>query len=43
MPSEDELPLDIARLTHLNALEMSDRRWREGVEQLTKTLDRLVP
>lgn len=43
MPSEGELPPDIARLAHLNALDISDRRWREGVEQLTKTLERLVP
>ena len=30
-------------MTHLNALDISDKRWREGVEQLTKPLDRLVP
>ena len=43
MPTRDELPPDIARLTHLNALNISDKHWREGVEQLTRTLERLVP
>lgn len=42
MPSVDELPREISRLAHLQALELSDMRWREGVNRLVETLERLV-
>jgi hypothetical protein len=43
MPSATELPPDLARVAHLQALEMSDTRWSADVGQLIATLERLVP
>jgi hypothetical protein len=42
-PSVDELPPEITRLAHLQALELSDRRWSYDVNVLINTLERLVP
>ena len=36
MPSQDELPSDIARLTRLNAFELSNKRWQFDVRQLSE-------
>jgi class 3 adenylate cyclase/tetratricopeptide (TPR) repeat protein len=38
MPPESALPPSIAALARLNALELSDRRWRRDIEVLYETL-----
>ncbi len=38
MPSVAQLPESIAELSHRNALEISDTRWRHDVERLVATL-----
>ena len=34
MPAPDELPIDLAPILRLNAVELSDRRWHDDLEQL---------
>ena len=38
MPSEHVLPKEIARLARLNAVELSDTRWRHDVNRLMSTI-----
>jgi hypothetical protein len=38
MPSEHVLPKEIARLARLNAIELSDMRWRDDVNRLMSTI-----
>jgi TIR domain len=41
MPSADELPVPLRALAHRQALELSDVRWRHGVETLVEVLERI--
>lgn len=41
MPAREELPTDIAHLTGLNATELTERRWRYDVSELTRTLSEI--
>ena len=36
MPSQDELPADIAGLTRLNAFELSNKRWQFDIGELSR-------
>ena len=42
MPSAEGLPDDLARLARRQALELSDRRWKDDVRRLTGVLDRVL-
>lgn len=42
MPDPDDLPESLRSLTHRNALELSDMRWRYDVGRLNGTLDELL-
>jgi hypothetical protein len=42
MPDADELPASLAELARLNALEVSDARWRHDVDRLTSTVERVL-
>jgi hypothetical protein len=42
MPSAEELPEDLAPLTRRNAFELHDSSWREEVQRLITTLDRVL-
>jgi nucleotide-binding universal stress UspA family protein len=42
MPSEDELPPSIADLAGFQSAEVTDRRWKYDVEQLTGAIDNLI-
>jgi len=42
MPDADELPASLADLARLNALEVSDPRWRHDVDRLTSTVERVL-
>ena len=42
MPSEEDLPAELARLTTLNALPISDQRWDYDVMRLVGLLDELT-
>jgi hypothetical protein len=39
MPSEDELPDPLKPLAVINAIELSDKRWRQDVKMLEEALD----
>lgn len=39
MPAEADLPSSIAALSHRNAVELQDRRWREDVDALVDVLE----
>lgn len=43
MPAADALPQSIARLTRLQAAELGDRHWDDGVEDLADRLRQLCP
>src|SRR5215218_5408756 len=43
MPSADELPDDLAPLTRRNAFELHDSSWREEIQRLITSLDRVLP
>lgn len=43
MPAQDQLPPTLAALTRLQALDVSDRRWRADTTRLVDLLDRLAP
>ncbi len=38
MPGPSELPVSLARLSRLNAIELSDKRWKSDLERLTDFL-----
>jgi TIR domain len=42
MPSAEELPEDLAPLTRRNAFELHESSWREEVQRLITTLDRVL-
>lgn len=42
MPDPDDLPESLRSLTHRNALELSDMRWRYDVGRLNAALDQLL-
>ena len=42
MPSAEELPEDLVPLTRRNAFELHDSSWREEVQRLITTLDRVL-
>ncbi len=42
MPSADELPDDLAPLARRNAFELHDSSWREEIQRLIPTLDRVL-
>ncbi len=42
MPRSDELPADVARLARINAIEVSDSRWRGDLERVTRVIRDLV-
>jgi len=42
MPRADELPEDLAALSYRNALELRDTRWRDDVQSLIATLEKVV-
>lgn len=42
MPSSRELPEDLTRLARLNALELSDTRWKYDIERLIKILQKII-
>jgi TIR domain len=42
MPSTDELPDDLAPLARRNAFELHDSSWREELQRLLTTLDRVL-
>jgi hypothetical protein len=42
MPSDDELPDDLAPLARRNAFELHDSSWRDDVRRLTRTLERVL-
>ncbi|MEO8751892.1 MAG: TIR domain-containing protein [Casimicrobiaceae bacterium] len=43
MPAEGELPADVAPLARLNALELHDDAWPQGVARLDETLETMRP
>jgi hypothetical protein len=43
LPSEDQLPPDIATLTRWNAIQLRDDYYREGLDQLFRALDQTLP
>ena len=42
MPSAEELPDDLAPLTRRNAFELHESSWREEIQRLITTLDRVL-
>ncbi len=42
MPAAPDLPGDLGALAQRNALELRDDQWKDGVERLIKTLDRVL-
>lgn len=42
MPSSDDLPAPLQRLSHRNAIELSDSRWHFDVQRLIKHLEQLA-
>jgi TIR domain len=42
MPASDELPAPLQKLSHRNAIELSDSRWHYDVERLIKHLEGLA-
>ena len=42
MPTSEELPPSLARLTRRQAFELSDTRWRYDKEELLEALDRVL-
>lgn len=43
MPAEHELPGEIAGLCRLNAIELSDTRWRYDLQRLEAAIERAMP
>ena len=43
MPTQAELPKSISRLARLNAIELSDRRWKADLERLAAVVEGLTP
>ena len=41
MPKEPELPPDLAPLLRRNAVELTDRHWKQDVEELAQALERI--
>ena len=39
MPRQSELPESIARLARINAIELSDQRWKSDLERLSKLIE----
>jgi len=42
MPKPTELPVELAKLSYRNALELSDSRWRHDVERLIRAIDKVL-
>jgi hypothetical protein len=42
MPRPEDLPADLARLTRLNAIELSDARWTFDVDRLITAIERVL-
>jgi hypothetical protein len=42
MPSTDELPEDLAPLSHRNAFELHDTSWRDDIRRLITAIERLI-
>lgn len=42
MPDPDALPASVRALSHRNALELSDLRWRDDIARLARTLEELL-
>ncbi|HKP73829.1 MAG TPA: TonB family protein, partial [Pyrinomonadaceae bacterium] len=42
MPNPEELPEDLSRLSHRNAVELSDARWKYDVDQLIDVMERIL-
>ncbi|MFN2505952.1 MAG: TIR domain-containing protein [Acidimicrobiales bacterium] len=43
MPTEDELPEDLRALARRNAMDLTDRRWREDTENLLQVVREVMP
>src|SRR5215510_7477268 len=41
MPSEEDLPEDLAALARRNALELSDSRWKTDIERLIRAVEQV--
>jgi hypothetical protein len=41
MPAAHELPPDVSMITRVNALELSDARWRHDIDRLVRAIEKL--